>query len=1450
MPRVKNIRVSNIKLDGGNKIIGDKKWEVLGNNTLFLLENGGGKTSIIQLIHQVVLPNYSIQKREMKESVQKGSTVHIAVEWMPNDDYHSEFITGFCFQNYGVKRSQNDTGYGYFTYIIEYDHDEAIRLPELPFVHNGKVSNLEELKTFFKKQKGVQLYDKNIEYQQVLEQYGILASEWKNIAKVNGAEAGVTEFFSRTATTEALIEKLFIPSLLENLFHTDLDRNAITEAFRKYKDRLLELPELEKQLNDFKVVFKSSDEIIDACKQYNQVIEELEDAQKMLTRLYVTIKNDSQQNQTFINNLNDEWNRLDEVKIDLQWKIDSYEVYLKEKEAKNAKKLYETALDLFYKTEGEENSIKRKIKEQNAARAYEDYKEHLGQFNYNNAQLKAAKLKTNEQLTELEKKRTLVSQQHLFLLNQQLQIEKALKTNRTKKEQLQKDSETKIEKVRDSKEEISNKIASLNSLFERYDKELIDLKQNLFNYWDQDLSTTLKKIEDEQAAKKEKFNEIDNNYTLLEKSIDNVNQQLADNKIDLQKENSLLENTENEFEVFSELEIRLKNKTSAYLTVQVENNLFEDREIIQIKLGKLKKQVEDEITKLSIEINHFDQIKMGIEERGYHIHSELEAVKDYLISKKIDVVLGVDWITRLVMDDEKKRELVSKNPLISFSILLEGSQIQKVKRALEQYHKELTIPIILIDKNELHLQEEKEMVFAIEHSSFIFHKFNVRFRSEDWEQFVVELQKSIEEVDQDRRELKEKLDNLQGYENELSRFWNSYLQHSREEFVRKINKLNNQIDSLKEKRKSLLTEKETAEGKREQLKGELRLLQDLISELGQRLLLIREFIKRYIDIEDKKKELHNLKGVLVKVEGQILNLDDDINNLKQEIENLKGQLEGISFLIRDLRRDAKEYEFVTVDVELKTTEESYEENKALYKVLREQQSGDSKRLQHLESTLNNYKRLMERSIDDLSKFGYSVEAFSKSPISFDKTLLAQFEFELTEIEEQLDDARTQKENAKTEFDRKNAVLEKMEKDLDEKYSEEKYEYSLNAEEEFNFIKSELALNENKQTEINLSLEKITKQESKNKTAIDELDALNELFIGYHNSELLSDNEWNKENPNYNVRESKGQIDKKKQELTNQRYFVKEKIAALREDIKATGNTSLIQMTTDLTKILDNLKDDYEEIIESFVSLIERIEKYEESYEIQKKQSIEGRNQLIEMMFDRAELIYKNILEIPKSSQIVEKGEILSLFTMQWPKKEIEDTKHQIRIFIDNLLEELVLLQHRGVSSDELEEVFDKKANMLNILNCYADIARCRLKALKPRNVLLASNKEYFLWDEISGWSQGEKHAARMSMFIALNTHLRKKRFSKENSWKFLIVDNPFGEASADHVVKPMITLAEKTNTQLFCLTGIKEKSIQVEFKTVISNQYVLQRGLLVLNSEEKHKNLKATELESFFYAKQ
>ena len=81
----------------------------------------------------------------------------------------------------------------------------------------------------------------------------------------------------------------------------------------------------------------------------------------------------------------------------------------------------------------------------------------------------------------------------------------------------------------------------------------------------------------------------------------------------------------------------------------------------------------------------------------------------------------------------------------------------------------------------------------------------------------------------------------------------------------------------------------------------------------------------------------------------------------------------------------------------------------------------------------------------------------------------------------------------------------------------------------------------------------------------------------------------------------------------------------------------------------------------------------------------------------------------------------------------------------------------------------------------------------------------------------------MSAFVILSSLLHYMRrddtdiFADRNEGKVLVMDNPFAQTNAVHLLKPLMDMAKKTNTQLICLSGLGGDSIYGRF----DNIYVL-----------------------------
>lgn len=79
-------------------------------------------------------------------------------------------------------------------------------------------------------------------------------------------------------------------------------------------------------------------------------------------------------------------------------------------------------------------------------------------------------------------------------------------------------------------------------------------------------------------------------------------------------------------------------------------------------------------------------------------------------------------------------------------------------------------------------------------------------------------------------------------------------------------------------------------------------------------------------------------------------------------------------------------------------------------------------------------------------------------------------------------------------------------------------------------------------------------------------------------------------------------------------------------------------------------------------------------------------------------------------------------------------------------------------------------------------------------------------------------------------------FTDKNEGKVLIMDNPFAQTNASHLLIPLMDMARKTNTQMICLTGLGGDSIYNRFDNIYVLNLIaagLRGGLQYLKAEHK-----------------
>ena len=263
MPHINRIRVNNVKYNFGTQYYDDFVMRFSGKNTIYDLANGGGKSVLMLLLLQNLIPNCTLDEKQPIEKLFRSgngnTTIHSMIEWKLNPCHVKNgfqyMTTGFCARKARGAGEEGETAgdrasIDYFNYCIFYRQFNDNDLKNLP-LSNGKEritylglrSYLQELekKDFHVE---VKIFDRKGDYQRFISQYGLFESEWEIIRGINKTEGHVRTYFETNyRTTRKVVEDLLIEEIIEKSFYhktgTDREAGEMANTLLDLKDQLV-----------------------------------------------------------------------------------------------------------------------------------------------------------------------------------------------------------------------------------------------------------------------------------------------------------------------------------------------------------------------------------------------------------------------------------------------------------------------------------------------------------------------------------------------------------------------------------------------------------------------------------------------------------------------------------------------------------------------------------------------------------------------------------------------------------------------------------------------------------------------------------------------------------------------------------------------------------------------------------------------------------------------------------------------------------------------------------------------------------------------------------------------------------------------------------------------------------------------------------------------------------
>ncbi|WP_138202659.1 hypothetical protein [Haloimpatiens lingqiaonensis] len=1436
MSKIHKIRFVNLNYNYNTMKIDDEKFYLNGENTMLNLRNGGGKSVLVQM---VMAPFVNRRYRNTKDRAfesyfTSGTPTYILVEWKL-DDGAGYLLTGMMVRKKEAASDENSKEkLDIINFIHEYRDKNEYDIDNIPIIDEKadrrvvkSYANSKNLFENLKKNRELKFnyYDMNNSvttknYFSKLEEYKINYREWETIIKqINLKESGLSELFTKAKDSKGLVKEWFLPAV-ENKLKIDEDR---IDNYRKLLDRYIKQYRQNKANIDKKAKLELFNELSKGihmcCDEFISTAEKKEEIKNYIGNVIEFLKEKLEDKEREELELEELAKSLNDKIEELRYEEESIKIYKKQDEIYNLEDQIKNQQELLNESEGRKNSLIRKGNILECAKIHRMYQNTSKELQQYETELRILNKKNEDSAPYINNLGFTIR----GILQKELYTVKIEKSDKVQlKKDLVKEKEDINDKLNTNRKEnygltekkgsLSAEILSFGKLEDSFNRNYrLNLFRNIEGYFDdQKVLVIDKEINDEI-------------FTLNKERKSIVEKILSDEEKLKSKESERKRNFQNIYDVKNKLankalelekaeeEIKKRKDIIKFVYLE-EDKVFDGESIVNAFDRKIDFLKEDE-TKLK---RQFEGIVSEIEKLKTGKVLELpKDVEEKLRQKDISITYGMEWLKKNGYSLEKNKKLVEDNPFIPYSLVMDDKELESLeKECLDIF---TSFPISIINRKDLEngIDNINAGIVNLNGVSF-FISFNNKLLNES--ELLILIAAKEKEAEAVQSKIGEKKENIAFYEEKRNLVKYSELTlEGYEVLKREIKLLGEEEQELRQieinLEKSILSLQDEIKNNKE--KG--KLLEKNIESNSSKAKAFKELIEAY---EQYKKD----KISLERVEERLKIIQDEIDkgeNRKNQIENEINECSiSINHYINKEEKALKELSNFNIYRSGTKIEKDIEDLLSEYYALTKDITSTEKELRDKIKVLSEKFNEVERELNlKADKYKVSESDYINETYDIHK------EFE---IKDELDKESNSYKSLLKEYNKLNSAINITKSKLDDLYSflkdkfdrEEPKNKSLLIEKDFKLEieKFKLMIHEsnNKKVQVNKLKAKI----ENNLTSLNEFNDLNVIekvvvdidlnqldsFIGRLKRDFnnIKDEEINKEKNLTNL-----VVDIEiKDEFKHESLF-KEPIQTLK---------ALKSKPKEFKKQLNLITNSYELIMEKLLADIELIEKEE--------------GKILESILEYVEDVHENIEKIDENSSITigtRRLKMLSIKVSDW-----NENKELYKIRLKEYIEQV-----RGQSIKALEQnedIEDIISNNININKLYDEVVGIGSVNIKLYKIEEDKQRQ-ITWDEVSKNSGGEGFLSAFVILSSLLSYMRKDEsdiFSRKESGKVLIMDNPFAQTSSAHLLKPLIDIAKKSNTQLICLTGLGGDSIYNRFDNIYVLNLIpskLKSGVKYLRSE-------------------
>lgn len=1436
MSKINAVRIVNLNYNNNSIKVNDEIYEFGGESTLMSLRNGGGKTVLVQML---MAPFVNARYRDLKdrkfESYFTSSTpTYILVEWML-DNNSTYVLTGMGIkkQNASADEELKDN-LDIFTFIHEYKEGNEYDIHNFPVTEKTdrgfKVKNfssmkkiMDELKT--DKQYIFDYFDLNVDpqrrkYFDTLKQYNINHREWESIIRrINLKESGLSDLFQDAKTVSGLVEKWFLPTVEDKL-------NEREDKIKNFQDIMKKFIYQYKE-NESKIIRKTgieefkafSSKILNSAEEFRSVKLNTESIKNDIANLHAYIESEimnlsdeKSDLQTKFLNLNEELNEIEYERLSFEYhEIDEKLNNLMYEESELQK--------VINSYEEEIKSTDEDIAIEECARLYQQYKEASKNVQAYENELEIAKAEDAKDSHERDNLGFTLRKLYEDMLeneNSKLESKNVEKEDKEKTinelRQNEENLNAMINKVTGEKSEFKAKIEFYNREEDNFNKKYNKfLKRNimgeydevLLNAYNKDFDGRYKKIQDEYTGIIKKQEEI-------RRRLPEKRKELEDAKVNKSRFESELTHIK---EKIATMEKSIDEIKKILLYCSIDDSRIFDNEFILKQIKRKIETLKTEESLLNKELDGLDKEKK-MYETGRNVRLSRE-IEDRLEVLNINRVFGLEWLKKQNLSLKQKEDLISKNPFLPYSLIMSRDNLDKLKSEEAKVFTSFPLPIIEKEKLEDNLDViVANDVYTLGNVSFLI-AFNRKILNGE------ELKKLIEGLSAKIKETEEQIKIKSSEIDKYTKDWNrvevfdikkSNIDdiHKKEDEIKfEAENANKNIGILIDEVNSLETDEKRFNSAVKDMDGKINHLEDEKNSFASLLDDYEKYINNKEGYGLKVKELDAAKDDKDKLDVSIKKENENLNTINSQINELK-------FTYRLDKEKSNKYlsynqgEIINRDME---------DIEARFLAL---SGGIGLKVKELEDIISQFNKTFKGYEDELLKKSkeFSLKESQFNFISYDEVRVNALKSKNKKNKKELD-------NKKNEIH--DLQIKKNVMDNDRKHKMDEIQ-ALNRE----MPKDKMYINNFdfkerksiKNGEIDLCKKEIKKTDDYIVNLCSSRDKMSEFAgfevtdektLEYPLDEVESIREDLKKSYIENIElesEKEEMLSGCCQELSNEERFTKDEFFKNTIDILQEIKNN----PDDVIKTLETVNDVHVKMLNQLETDLSKID--------------EEKKNIVDMFYDYVEQVFEHIGRIDDNSSININGRYLKMLNIKQP--EWEEREEQYRLLSKDFVENIIKSCLDELSSGHnIEELLSKEITTKKLYDNIAGISEIEIKLYK----IEASKQIPISWNQVSENSGGEGFLSAFVILTSLLSYMRKEEsdiFKNSEEGKVIIMDNPFAQTNAEHLLKPLMEIAKKNNTQLICFTGLGGDSIYNRFDNIYVLNLVdskLKPGMQFIESE-------------------